>query len=327
MPPDNGASAGASSYNGTVCTTLKMAQFEWNVEREEKHIDWWQERPCLYDSSSTAYGNREQKVKTWDEMTIGLERPVTQDSARKWQRFLSLPLGVRASTYHRPESRRDVYDPLRRCRRRILLPTICQIVANKLSRRDVQNQSCSATRYRLRGTDVAPPSGVGCYLHRRVGSVVAVTTSATILQRSCSGRLVVGIDLFSLPPFPPHRLFQYVESVDVIKHVVDLVNGGRQAVPGAECRRGGPRADGESGSSSLSQRAATANRRGLADNAINDANGLGTGSHPTSSSSGRVTAQARAMTGVSLRSKTESGRRQVPRPAEITSVGICEARP
>ena len=41
----------------------KMEETGWSLELEEKLIDLWEERPCLYDISSKGYSNRNWKKK------------------------------------------------------------------------------------------------------------------------------------------------------------------------------------------------------------------------------------------------------------------------
>ena len=41
----------------------KMADVKWNVPREDQLIELWEERPCLYDTSSRDYSNRQAKTK------------------------------------------------------------------------------------------------------------------------------------------------------------------------------------------------------------------------------------------------------------------------
>ena len=40
---------------------MALEGIAWSTDIEEKLIDLWQERPCLYDASTKAYSNRQQK--------------------------------------------------------------------------------------------------------------------------------------------------------------------------------------------------------------------------------------------------------------------------
>jgi hypothetical protein len=44
----------------------------WGLEVEEKLIELWEKRPCLYDVSSKGYSNRNWKRKALDEMATVL---------------------------------------------------------------------------------------------------------------------------------------------------------------------------------------------------------------------------------------------------------------
>ena len=50
----------------------------WSVEKEEYLIELWEERSCLYDTSSRDYNNRVKKAKAWEEISFALEVPGKQ---------------------------------------------------------------------------------------------------------------------------------------------------------------------------------------------------------------------------------------------------------
>ena len=50
-----------------------MADVEWNVPREDQLIELWEERPCLYDTSSRDYSIRQAKTKALEEIASSLD--------------------------------------------------------------------------------------------------------------------------------------------------------------------------------------------------------------------------------------------------------------
>jgi hypothetical protein len=51
----------------------------WSVESEEKLVDLWEERPCLYDISCKEYSNRDIKRKALDDIGAALSMPGNLD--------------------------------------------------------------------------------------------------------------------------------------------------------------------------------------------------------------------------------------------------------
>ena len=65
--------------HGTVPKNMaKMSQVvntAWDIELGEKLLDFWQQRPCLFDATSREYSNRDQKASSWEEVATGLDIP------------------------------------------------------------------------------------------------------------------------------------------------------------------------------------------------------------------------------------------------------------
>ncbi len=56
-------------------TTKMSKQVRWTVQQEEKLIELWREKECLYDVSSQLYHDRVKKEAAWREITLEIQIP------------------------------------------------------------------------------------------------------------------------------------------------------------------------------------------------------------------------------------------------------------
>lgn len=62
--------------HGTVPEIQKMAaNIVWNMELEDKLIDLWQDKMCLFDAMVKEYSSRDVKASTLEEVATELDIP------------------------------------------------------------------------------------------------------------------------------------------------------------------------------------------------------------------------------------------------------------